>query len=117
MGRIRSDLWCSAFVRRHNDLGNICVLSRRGDPIAGQVFIEVDHLDGTVSLFTPAPMAAREDGDAGLWFQRRFDHVEPSKSRERIAQEVGYDPDLWVISLDFRGENPGIDVIAANPKT
>nr|WP_282567737.1 MULTISPECIES: DUF1491 family protein [unclassified Devosia] len=107
---MRSDLWCGAFVRRHNDLGHICVVSRRGDPIAGQVFIEVDHLDGTGSLFTPAPMASRGD-EAGLVFQRRFSRVEPAKIRERIAQEARFDPDLWVLSLDLRGDDPGIEIV------
>lgn len=111
MMALRSDLWCGVFVRRHNDLGNMCVVSRRGDPIAGQVFIEVDHLDGTRSLFTPAPMASRPD-DASLVFQRRFHRVEPAKVTERIAQEVKFDPDLWVLSLDLRGDDPGIEVVA-----
>ena len=110
MSLLRADLWCSAFVRRHNDLGNICVVSRRGDPIAGQVFIEVDHLDRTVSLFTPAPMVSRED-DANLVFQRRYARVEPGLVRERIAREIDFDPDLWVLSLDFRGDDPGIDIV------
>ncbi|WP_082530984.1 DUF1491 family protein [Devosia sp. Root436] len=110
MRALRSDLWCGVFVRRHNDLGNMCVVSRRGDPIAGQVFIEVDHLDGTRSLFTPAPMVSRQD-DASLVFQRRFNHVEPPKVTERIAQEVDFDPDLWVLSLDLRGDELGIEVV------
>ena len=110
MRALRSDLWCGIFVRRHNDQGNMCVVSRRGDPIAGQVFIEVDHLDGTRSLFTPAPMASRQD-DASLVFQRRFSHVEPPKVVERIAQEVKFDPDLWVLSLDLRGDDVGIEVV------
>lgn len=114
MASLRSDLWCSAFVRRHNDLGNMCVVSRRGDPIAGQVFIEVDHLDGTVSLFTPAPLVGREGNDAALVFQRRFRRVEPGKVRERIAQEIEFDPDLWVLSLDLRGEDPGIELDAGS---
>jgi hypothetical protein len=108
---LRSDIWVSAFVRRHNNLGNMCVVSRRGDPIAGQVFIEVDHLDGTLSLFTPAPMASRMD-DANLVFQRRFSRVEPAKVRERIAREADFDPDLWVLSVDLRGDDPGIEVVA-----
>ena len=87
----------------------MCVVSRRGDPIAGQVFIEVDHLDGTASLFTPAPMASRLD-NASLVFQRRFARVEPSKVRERIAREIEFDPDLWVLSLDLRGDDPGIEI-------
>ncbi|UJW85500.1 DUF1491 family protein [Devosia sp. SL43] len=110
MSLLRSDIWVSAFVRRHNDLGNMCVVSRRGDPIAGQVFIEVDHLDRTLSLFTPAPMASRKD-DASLVFQRRFNRVEPDKVRERIAREIEFDPDLWVVSVDLRGEDPGIEIV------
>lgn len=112
MSPLRSDLWCGVFVRRHNDLGHMCVVSRRGDPIAGQVFIEVDHLDGTRSLFTPAPMVSRQD-DASLVFQRRFSHAEPARVTQRIAQEVDFDPDLWVLSLDLRGDDPGIEVISA----
>lgn len=109
MATLRSDIWCMAFVRRHNDLGNMCVVARRGDPIAGQVFIEIDHLDGTRSLFTPAPVVSRGEG-AGLVFQRRFDHGTVEQVRQRIAQEVDFDPDLWVLSLDLRGDDPGIDV-------
>ncbi len=89
----------------------MCVVARRGDLIAGQVFVEVDHLDGTISLFTPAPMASRKD-DADLVFQRRFARAEPAKVRERIAREIDFDPDLWVISLDLRGDDPGIEVVS-----
>ena len=110
MSLLRSDIWCAAFVRRHNDLGHICVMMRRGDPIAGQVWITVDHLDGTESLFTPAPMASRED-DARLVFQRRFARVEPQRVRERIAREIEFDPDLWVLSLDLRGDDAGLDLV------
>ena len=89
----------------------MCVISRRGDPIAGQVFIEVDHLDGTLSLFTPAPMASRRD-DANPVFQRRLSRAEPAKVRDRIAREVDFDPDLWVLSLDLRSDDPGIEIVA-----
>jgi hypothetical protein len=107
---IRSDIWCMAFVRRHNDLGNMCVVVRRGDPMAGQVFIEIDHLDGTRTLYTPAPSISHGD-NAGPVFQRRFSRVDPQKVRQRIEQEIGFDPDLWVLSLDMRGDEPGIEVM------
>jgi hypothetical protein len=107
---LRSDLWCGVFVRRHNDLGRICVVARRGDPIAGQVFIEVDHLDGTYSLFMPAPLASRGDG-ASLVFQRRFSHAGQREVADRIAREIDFDPDLWVLSLEMRGEDLGIEVV------
>ncbi len=108
---LRTDLWAAAFVRRHNDLGHLCVLSRRGDPIAGQIFLEIDHLDGTVTLYTPAPSAARTDDGADRVFQRQLDRVAPDKVRHRIAQEERFDPDLWVISLDMRNGDAGITLI------
>jgi hypothetical protein len=108
---LRSDLWAGAFVRRHNDLGNMCVVSRRGDPIAGQIFIEIDHLNGTVSLYVPAPTSAALDRLEDRLFQLRFAAAPPDKVRERIAREVDFDPDLWVLSLEMRGNDPGIEVV------
>lgn len=106
----RTDLWVSAFVRRHNDIGHFCVVSRRGDPIAGQIFVEVDHLNGEVSLYTPAPAASLGDNDEDRVFQLRFDHVEPDKVRDRIAREQDFDPDLWVVSLELRSGELGLEV-------
>jgi hypothetical protein len=110
---LRTDLWTSAFVRRHNDLGHICVVVRRGDPVAGQIFLEVDHLNGTVSLYTPAPQALHGDNSDERLFQLRFDRVEPGKVRARIAQEEDFDPDLWVLSLEMRNGDLGIVEVKA----
>ena len=106
----RSDIWVAAFIRRNNDLGRACVMVRRGDPVAGQIFIEIDHLDGTRSLYMPAPLAGRDD-DAERVFQLRFDHVEPADVTARIQRETTFDPDLWVISLDLRRGDPGLLVV------
>ena len=106
----RTDLWVSAFVRRHNDIGHMCVVSRRGDPIAGQIFVEVDHLNGEASLYTPAPATSLGDNPEDRLFQLRFDHVEPDKVRDRIAREHDFDPDLWVVSLDLRSGELGLEV-------
>jgi len=114
LSSLRSDLWCMAFVRRHNDLGHMCVVARRGDPVAGQVFIEVDHLDGTRSLYTPAPAVSRGEG-AGLVFQRRFARAAPDEVRRRIERESEFDPDLWVLSLDCRGDDIGLDLVREAP--
>ena len=108
---LRTDLWVAAFVRRHNDLGHMCVVSRRGDPVAGQIFVEVDHLNGSVSLYTPAPSALRGDDSANRLFQLRYDHADPEKTRARIAQEHNFDPDLWVVSLELRNGEVGVDEV------
>ena len=110
---LRTDLWAAVFVRRHNDLGRMCVLMRRGDPIAGQILVEIDHLDGTMSLYVPAPAALREPGDADRVFQRRYDRVPPAKVAERIVREADFDPDFWLILLEMRDDDAGLTVIPA----
>jgi hypothetical protein len=106
----RSDLWVAAFVRRHNDIGHICVIVRRGDPIAGQIFIEIDHLNGTGSLLTPAPSALRATGDEDRLFSRQLDRVDPALIRDRIRRETDFDPDLWVVAVETRDADVGAPI-------
>lgn len=112
MARLRADIWCSAFVRRHNDLSNLCVISRKGDASAGQIWVEVDHLDGTMSLFTPASaMHVGGDRDMRL-FEQRYLAVQPEQVRERILREAEFDPDFWVVSLETRAKEFGLDLVS-----
>ena len=105
---LRTDLWVAAFVRRHNNIGHICVVARRGDPIAGQIFIEINHLNERSSLLTPAPATSRAEGDEDRLFMRRFAQVDPTAVAERIARELEFDPDLWIIALEMRGDDAGV---------
>ncbi|HEY8595611.1 MAG TPA: DUF1491 family protein [Devosiaceae bacterium] len=116
MQPLRSDLWCAAFVRRHNDQGRFCVVARRGDPVAGQIWVEIEHLNGTTSLFTPAPSVRRPENSADHIFECRYDHVEPKVIAERIARETGFDPDLWVLALELRdgGADHGLRLVPPN---
>lgn len=109
--RLRADLWCAAFVRRHNDLGHICVIARRGDPVAGQVWVELDHLNGTHSLFGPAPTVLAGEDEERV-FQCRFDRVERIKIAERLDREASFDPDFWIISLELRHGDTGLTIVA-----
>ncbi len=113
MSSIRSEIWCAAFVRRHNDLGHICVLSRKGDPVAGQVWVEVDHLDKTASLFSPAPALLLPENDLDWGFQCRFDRAPVEKIRQRINQEAQFDPDFWLITLESPEGEHGLSLVSA----
>lgn len=112
MSQLRSDLWCAAFVRRHNDIGEIAIIARRGDPIAGQIWIEVDHLDGTVSLFAPAPAPYYADRISDRLFEARLSHAPPAEAKERVERESRFDSDFWLIGLETRAKDFGFDVIA-----
>ncbi len=111
MLQLRSDIWCASFVRRHNDLGNYCVVARKGHLAAGQVFIEVDHLNSTNSLYAPAPMLKRKDDNVGLVFELLLDRVDAKKIHKRIESELNFDPDIWVIALELRSEDIGLDIV------
>lgn len=112
MSRIRSDLWCSALVRRHNDAGNMCVIARKGDAIAGQIWIEFDHLNGTSSLLTPAPSSSALDLDSSdLVFQLRFDAVPHQQVADRIARESEFDPDFWHVVVESRHLDDRLNIL------
>jgi len=95
-------------VRRLNDTGDFCVVSRRGDKDAGQIWVEIDHLDGKTTLFAPAP--ANPDA-AGREFVARISAGEASAVRERLLQEAEFDPDFWVISIETRKTDLGLDIV------
>jgi len=110
MSKLRADLWSAAFVRRHNDAGRICVVSRRGDPVAGQIWIEIDHLDGTRTLYTPAPGVMVAD-TADWVFQCRFERAPAEEVSARIARESDWDPDFWVVTLESHSDDAGLNVV------
>lgn len=115
MSQLRADLWCAAYVRRQNDLGRICVIARRGDPIAGQIWVELDHLDGTASLFAPAPgLLYAEERSSDRLFQTRLDKVPHAEIAQRLAREAEFDPDFWLIALESRDKDPGLDLVAGS---
>lgn len=111
MTSIRSGIWCAAFVRRQNDKGNICVVSRKGDDIAGQVWIEVDHLNGTSSLYTRASSALYDEDTIDWLFQARFEYQPYEMIKDRIDTEISFDPDFWLLTLESRGNDHGLELL------
>ena len=100
MARLRSDFWVAAHLRRCAVEGVDAVLRRRGAAEAGAVFVKVDHLDGTASLYGPAPQSLVEDrGDERL-FAPILRQVVPLDVEERMKREMRFDPDLWLIEID-----------------
>ncbi len=104
MSQLRSDIWCAAFIRLHNDRGNFCVVAKKGHEVAGQIWIELDHLDNSISLFSPAPML-KYDAEKYQFervFECRLSKATPEEVKSKIAQELDFDPDIWVIALEMR---------------
>lgn len=101
MARLRSDFWVAAHLRRCAVAGVDAVLRRRGSAEAGAIFVKLDRLDGTATLYGPAPQSLLEDAD-----ERRFTPVLTDVAAEqveaRMRRELGFDADLWLIEIESR---------------
>ncbi len=101
MARLRADFWVSAYLRRCGVEGVEAVLRRRGAAEAGAIFVKVDHLDGTASLYGPAPQLFLDDSGERL-FAQVLHAVTPLDVEERVQREQRFDPDLWLVEVDDR---------------
>lgn len=102
--RVRSDFWVSAYIRRCATVDVTAVLRRRGAAEAGAIFIKLDRLDGHAQVYGPAPQSEmNEDGVERLWARlHRDEWIDPLSAEERLAKEVRFDPDLWLIEVEDR---------------
>ena len=101
--RLKSGIWVAAYLRRCASEGVVAVLRRRGSPEAGAVFIKIDRLDGTSTLYAPAPQSEAREG-----FDRMFSRVhaeeciENDKIEAKLAREMNFDSDLWIVEVEDR---------------
>ena len=99
--RIKSEIWVRAYLRRCQAEGVPVVIVQRGDEAAGAIFICVDRLDGTVSLYSPAPAGLMESETDRRWvscFGSR--PVSEAEADFYLARQRGFDPDLWIIEIE-----------------
>lgn len=101
--RLTSAIWVAAYVRRCHIEGAYAVVTRRGAPEAGAIFVVLDKLDGTQILFSQAPQALIPDGDLR---DRLFTKVENAADAEavraRLEREISFDSDLWIVDVEDR---------------
>ncbi len=101
--RLKSELWVKAFLRRCEIGGASAVMMRRGNRDAGAIYIVVDWLDGTASLYGPAP-AGLDVSDQERRFVRLLD-AERADRADVVAyleKEASFDSDLWVVEVEDR---------------
>jgi hypothetical protein len=111
VARLRSDFWVSAYLRRCGVEGVEAVLRRRGAAEAGAIFIKVDRLDGTASLYGPAPQLFLDDSGERL-FAPVLQGVTPLDVEERVQRELRFDSDLWLVEVDDRHGRHFLDLAA-----
>jgi hypothetical protein len=110
--RLKSALWVAAYIRRCNVEGVFAAVRRRGAEEAGAIFVKVARLDGTADLYGPAPQSAFESARPA---ERLFTSVMPGQPapeaqvEERLARELRFDPDVWIIEIEDRAGRSFLD--------
>lgn len=108
--RLRSDFWVAAHLRRCAIEGVDAVLRRRGAAEAGAIFVKVDRLDGSASLYGPAPQALVSDGAEIRLFLPVLLDVAGAEVEERMRRELRFDSDLWLMEIEDRAGRHFLDL-------
>ena len=87
-------------------------MRRRGAAEAGAIFVKVDRLDGRAALYAPAPQSElAERGIERLWSRAHKDEwINPGDVEKRLAREIDFDPDLWIVEVEDRHGRSWLDL-------
>ena len=99
--RIKSEIWVRAYLRRCQAQGVAAVVVRRGDEHAGAIYICVNRLGRTVSLYGPAP-AGLEGGDTERRWVSCFASgaVGEDEATSYLARQTKFDSDIWIVEIE-----------------
>ncbi len=102
----------AAYLRRCQTDGVFGAVRRRGAEEAGAVFVKVATLDGKAMLYVPAPQTVYNDSRP---IERYFMPISPEALpeqavEERIAKEIRFDPDAWIVETEDRAGRHFLDL-------
>src|SRR5919197_1185663 len=114
--RLQSAIWVAAYVRRCHLEEAFAAVRRRGAEEAGAIFVKLNLLDGTAELFGPAPQSMFDEArPADRLFSRCVGDqpVPEAKVEERLARELRFDPDAWILEVEDRAGRHFLDQVLA----
>ena len=110
--RLRADFWAAAYLRRCDIEGIAAVRRRRGADEAGAIYVKLDCLDGRVALYGPAPQTEVDrEGDRVFMRLHKDEWIEPADAEARLAREIGFDSDIWIIEIEDRAGRTLLDLV------
>jgi hypothetical protein len=115
--RLKSAIWVAAYMRRCQIEGAFAAVRRRGAEEAGAVFIVINRMDGSASLYGPAPQSVFDDSQPT---ERMFSvvlgretPVPEAEIEARLAREIRFDPDVWIVEIEDRAGRHFLDRMTA----
>ncbi|WP_024573990.1 MULTISPECIES: DUF1491 family protein [unclassified Afipia] len=115
MSRLKSSIWVAGYLRRCQGAGMFGAVRRRGAEEAGAVFVKIALMDGTAMLFVPAPQTAYDDSRPAerVFIQSPAQAVDEQVVESRLAKEIGFDPDVWIVEIEDREGRHFLDLAKA----
>jgi hypothetical protein len=113
--RLKSAIWVSAYLRRCQTDGVFGAVRRRGAEEAGAVFVKVALLDGSAMLYVPAPQTVYDDSRPveRIFMPVSKEPVPEVSVEERLAKEIRFDPDAWIVETEDRAGRHFLDLAKA----
>ena len=110
--RLKSSIWVAAYLRRCQTEGIFGAVRRRGAEEAGAVFVKVALLDGNAMLYAPAPQTVYDDSRPieRIFAATSQQPVPEASVEERLAKEVRFDPDAWIVETEDRAGRHFLDL-------
>lgn len=100
--RLKAEIWVHAYVRRCAAESVPAMVVRHGDDDAGAIWIKVNRLDGTASLYGPAPAGLSAVDTDRRWTVHLPEGTADGVVEQRLAREREFDSDIWVIEVEDR---------------
>ncbi|MBN9041206.1 MAG: hypothetical protein BGP05_06215 [Rhizobiales bacterium 62-47] len=113
--RLKSSIWVAAYLRRCQTEGIFGAVRRRGAEEAGAVFVKLALLDGNAILYTPAPQTAYDESRPveRVFTPSTKEPVPEQVVEDRLAKEVRFDPDVWIVEIEDRVGRHFLDLAKA----
>lgn len=113
--RIKSNIWVAAYLRRCQSESIFGAVRRRGAEEAGAIFVKLALLDGNALLFTPAPQTAYDESRPvdRVFSQSTPQPVTEQAVEDRLAKEIRFDPDVWIVEIEDRAGRHLLDLASS----
>lgn len=108
--RLKSEIWVKAYVRRSASGDRQAYIVRHGDDDAGAIYIRINRLDGTSTLFGPAPASLSGADTERRWTAFFKGAARPDAEVDGLLErEARSDPDLWIVEVEARDGEHGLE--------
>ena len=113
--RLKSAIWVAAYLRRCQTEGIFGAVRKRGAEEAGAVFVKIGLLDGNAMLYAPAPQTVYDESRPveRLFVPASPQPVAEAAVDERLARELKFDPDAWIVETEDKAGRHFLDLARA----